>query len=236
MHSRHRDFWKEVRKLSNSVIGRRTNAPVIDGLSNDVEIAGLFSSNLKDILNSGCSSSAWSDLWNHHNDFAGAVCYAGDVTLIAPSASALRLMLCVCSQFASTHSLIFNASKTQLIKFYRTSGSDSTVFSFRGYRLEYSKSVTHLGHILSSDLSDNLDVIAVKQGMCCKANHMLTILRSCDPKTKTKLMQNFCLSLYGASLWMASSSEIQSLETAYNNLIRKIWNCLAIVIQPFYTV
>ena len=27
-HSRHRDFWKEVRKLSNSVIGRRTNAPV----------------------------------------------------------------------------------------------------------------------------------------------------------------------------------------------------------------
>ena len=45
--------------------------------------------------------------------------------------------------------------------------------------------MTHLGHILSSDLSDNLDVIAVKQGMCRKANHMLTIFRSCDPKTKT---------------------------------------------------
>ena len=43
---------------------------------------------------------------------------------------------------------------------------------------------------------------------------MLTIFRSCDPKTKTKLMQSFCLSLYGASLWMASSPEIRSLETA----------------------
>ena len=161
--------------------------------------------------------------WKHH--FAGAVCYADDVALIAPSASALRLMLRACTQFASTHSLIFNASKTQLIKFSRTSsGSDSTVFSFCGERLEYSKSVTHLGHILSSDLSDNLDVFAVKQGMCRKANHMLTIFRSCDPKTKTKLMQSFCLSLYGASLWMASSPEIRSLETAYNNLIRKIWN------------
>ena len=61
-HSRHRDFWKEVRKLSNSVIGRRTNVPVIDGLSNDVEIADLLSLKLKDILNSGCSSSARSDL------------------------------------------------------------------------------------------------------------------------------------------------------------------------------
>ena len=84
----------------------------------------------------------------------------------------------------------------------------------------------HLGHILSSDLSDsdNLDIIAVKQGMCCKANLMLIIFRPCDPYAKTKLMQRFYLSLYGASLWMASSPEIRSLETAYNNLLRRIWN------------
>ena len=47
--------------------------------------------------------------------------------------------------------------------------------------------MTHVGHILSSDLSDNLDIIAVKQGMCRKENHMLIIFRSCDPYTKTKL-------------------------------------------------
>ena len=96
------------------------------------------------------------------------------------------------------------------------------MFSFCGERLEYSKSVTHLGHILSSDLSDNLFVIAVKQGMCRKANHMLTIFRSYDPKTKTKLMQSFCLSLYGASLWMASSPEIHVYtNVGYNFLYAK---------------
>ena len=42
--------------------GRRTKAPVIDGLSDDVGIAGLFSSKLNDILNSGCSSAARTDL------------------------------------------------------------------------------------------------------------------------------------------------------------------------------
>ena len=82
----------------------------------------------------------------------------------------------------------------------------------------------HLGHILSSDLSDNLDIIAVKQGMCRKANHMLTIFMPCDSYTKTKLMQSFCLSLYGASLWKAYSPEMRSLETAYNNLLRRIWS------------
>ena len=130
-------------------------------------------------------------------------------------------MLRACTQFASSHSLIFNTSKTQLKFSCTSSGCDSTEFSFCGELLGWSKSVTHLGHILSSDLSDNLDnldIIAVKQGMCHKANHMLTIFRPCDPYTKTKLMQSFCLSLYGAPLWMASSPEIRSLETAYNDL------------------
>ena len=134
-------------------------------------------------------------------------------------------MLLTCTQFASSHSFTFNVSKTQFIKFScASSGCDSTEFSFCGERLGYSKSVTHLGHILCSDLSDDLDIIAVKQGICRKANHMLTIFRLCDPYIKTKLMQSFCHSLYGASLWMASP-ELRFLETAYNNLLRKNWSC-----------
>ena len=50
--------------------------------------------------------------WNHH--FIGVVYYADDLTLLAPSPSALRLMLQKCEQFADAHGLKFNASKTQL--------------------------------------------------------------------------------------------------------------------------
>ena len=45
---------------------------------------------------------------------------------------------------------------------------------------------------------------------------------SCDPLTKTRLLQSFCLSLYGAALWN-SSRELPSLEIAFNNILRKIW-------------
>ena len=43
--------------------------------------------------------------WGHQ--FVGAVCYADDLALLAPSPSALRLMLKTCTLFAETHSLFF---------------------------------------------------------------------------------------------------------------------------------
>ena len=57
--------------------------------------------------------------WKHH--FVGAVCYADDVALLAPSPSALRIMLNTCIKFSDLHCLSLNAEKTQLIKFYVSS-------------------------------------------------------------------------------------------------------------------
>ena len=56
--------------------------------------------------------------WKHH--FVGAVCYADDVALLAPSPSALIIMLNTCIEFSDLHCLSFDAEKTQLIKFYKS--------------------------------------------------------------------------------------------------------------------
>ena len=53
---------------------------------------------------------------------------------------------------------------------------------------------------------------------------MLSIFSSCDWYTKSKLLQSFCLSLYGALLWMVSSPDLHSLEVSLNNILRKIWS------------
>ena len=52
---------------------------------------------------------------------------------------------------------------------------------------------------------------------------MLSVFSSCDPLTKTRLFQSFCLSLYGSALWKTSSPQLRYLETTFNNIIRKIW-------------
>ena len=78
--------------------------------------------------------------WKHH--FVGAVCYADDVALLAPSPSALRNMLSMCINFADSHHLTFNASKIQLIEFYKSPRARLHFphFSFLGQTLSLSKS------------------------------------------------------------------------------------------------
>ena len=80
----------------------------------------------------------------HH--YVGSTCYADDITLLAPSPSALRVLLRECELFASEHNLKFNAAKTQWttlsnsLTMLRTWGIFSTallmiVRTLRGYTL-----------------------------------------------------------------------------------------------------
>ena len=57
------------------------------------------------------------------NLFAGAFCYADDIVLLAPCASALRVMLNICCSYASHHGLKFNPESPSLYMFSITSHS-----------------------------------------------------------------------------------------------------------------
>ena len=59
-------------------------------------------------LRTGCYSGCF---------FVGALCYADDIVLLAPSPSALCILLSECKCFSMDSELIFNASKTQLMCF-----------------------------------------------------------------------------------------------------------------------
>ena len=162
--------------------------------------------------------------WGHL--FAGAVCYADDIVLLAPCPSALRILLNICSSYALTHGLRFNADKTQLICFrLRQSRPTIPVICFNNIVLRYSDEVTHLGHILTSDLNDRSDIIRAAKDLNRKANSLFCVFRSADPFVKNFLFKSYCLSLYGCSLWCLSSPSIKLIEVTLNKLLRKLW-CL----------
>jgi hypothetical protein len=48
-------------------------------------------------------------------NFLGALAYADDITLIAPSPNAMRTLLRVCDEFAEEYFVTFNAKKTKCI-------------------------------------------------------------------------------------------------------------------------
>ena len=86
--------------------------------------------------------------WGHQ--FAGALCYANDLVLLAPTASALQQMLSICDSYANSHGLVFNANKTQLICFHSWhTKCPLPVIYFKNLKLQYQKQVSHLGHMQS---------------------------------------------------------------------------------------
>ena len=156
--------------------------------------------------------------------FAGAFAYADDVVLLAPSASALRMMLSCCEQFASSHGLVFNPMKTQLIQFLRYAHLKCDPgISFCGQRLPLLKSVVHLGHILTYNLVDDVDIDSKCRDMVKKANSLLCLFPGLSPPVFTYLFRMFCLPLYGAALWRLSSESLRSIEIAFNKLLRRVW-------------
>ena len=91
--------------------------------------------------------------------FAGAFCFADDIVLLGPCASALRTMLAICTSFASSHGLLFNTEKTQLILFRRNANNlPNDIIQFNGVTLQYSEYVQHLGHLLTFNLDNKEDI------------------------------------------------------------------------------
>ena len=52
---------------------------------------------------------------------------------------------------------------------------------------------------------------------------MLITFAATDPLVKSRLLQYYCLSLYGCAIWNLSSPALHSLEVAFNNILRRIW-------------
>ena len=157
--------------------------------------------------------------------FAGALSYADDIVLLAPCASSLRCMLGICQSFASSHGLIFNASKTQTICFRLSQMSRFTpsIF-FDNTKLMFVDEVSHLGHILTYNLNDKQDIIRVVKDMNRKANSILCKFSALDCAIKCYLIKSYCLSLYGSALWSLGSPSIKIIEISLNKILRKVWN------------
>ena len=84
------------------------------------------------------------------------------MVLLAPCASALRCMLDICSCYASSHGLVFNASKTQLIFFRSTKVFKyPPTITFENVTLKFTDTVKYPGIILSFNLDDAPDIFVL---------------------------------------------------------------------------
>ena len=85
------------------------------------------------------------------NIFIGALAYADDIVLLAPTARAMRLMLCICDHYALEYSILFNAKNLNVFHLahgYSFPKKNLPAFFIGGSVVDYVHSWPRLGHII----------------------------------------------------------------------------------------
>ena len=84
-------------------------------------------------------------------NFVGALAYADDIVLLAPSPTALHKMLQICDEFATDYSIVFNAQKSKCLVIFPqrcrflTDRLNACTFYIGCDRIEFVESFSHLG-------------------------------------------------------------------------------------------
>lgn len=152
--------------------------------------------------------------------FLGALCYADDLQLMAPTKHALKSMLIICAQFASEHMLIFNATKSRLLVFGEKV-SDSVNFFLNGKAIPRLEAEKHLGNWFGPGLiHEHLE--AAVNDMYSRTNQMLAMFGKCHFSVKYKLFKSFCTAAYGSSLWDLSDSSAEYVYVAWRKCVRRL--------------
>ena len=144
--------------------------------------------------------------------FCGAFGYADD---------SLQNMLDCCSEFAYTYNVKFNPSKSKCITFSQKKNIGSPELYMNDVKLDNVQLVKHLGHILTSDLSDDKDILHQTSMYNRKANAVLSDFKHISGNLRVKIVQSYCSSFYGSQLWDLSNNCIDRLSISWRKTIRK---------------
>jgi exonuclease III len=149
--------------------------------------------------------------------------YADDLVLLAPSLSGLQKLIKECEDYGRAHDVKFNAKKSALVYFITSFLRKITLPSLylNGCTLSVVKSVKYLGHLLSSDFSDDDDINRQCRDIYTQGNILLRKFFMCTIDVKCKMFKTYCTPLYTAHLWIHyRRATINKLYIAYHNIFK----------------
>ena len=138
-------------------------------------------------------------------------------------------MLTICDSYASDYSISFNASKSKCLVVLPNSRRSlrdyvtNCIFYVCGKPIEYVDSFSHLGHIITSHLSDAADINNRRNNFVGQVNSVLCFFNNLNSSIKYKLFQSYCMSIYGCELWSLSNVKINDLCIAWRKSLHRVW-------------
>ena len=102
------------------------------------------------------------------NVYVGALAYANDIALLAPTARVMRQLPCICDQYSKKFSVMFNASKSAWLFVSKSKQLCPSVpqVVIGGNRINLASEYTHLGHVISANLDDRSEILSRRNSRC----------------------------------------------------------------------
>ncbi|KAL0803390.1 hypothetical protein ABMA28_017375 [Loxostege sticticalis] len=147
------------------------------------------------------------------------------MVLLSPSISALRKMLAECEAYAVEHGLRYNSKKTEIVIFESRGKTPSYVppVSLDGNVLNVVCKFKYLGHIVTSNLKDDLDIERERRALAVRGNMLARRFAKCSKQVKITLFKAFCQVFYTSSLWVDYTQRAyNALRIQYNNVFRTL--------------
>lgn len=153
------------------------------------------------------------------------ISYADDMVLLSPTIGALRKMLSVCEGYALQHGMKYNAKKCEMIVFKAGQKCPVRVppVMINGAAVKRVSQFKYLGHIVTEDLRDDLDMDRERRALSVRCNMIARRFARCSKEVKITLFKAYCQSFYTCSLWVNYTQKTyKALCVQYNNALRML--------------
>lgn len=156
------------------------------------------------------------------NQYCATLCYADDLTLLAPTHSAMTTLLQICEEFAEEYNVTFNATKSQALLFRtRTFPPDLRPFQLHGSSIPFQDNALHLGSFIGINANTE-NISKLMKDLYSKTNILLTNYHFCTPDVICSLFKSYCSSFYGAPLWLLSERDLSPLYICYKKCFKRV--------------
>ena len=165
--------------------------------------------------------------------FMGAVCFADDVLLIAPTRSAMQRMLFEMEHFARESNIIFSTdpspvkSKSKCI--FMIGKKQNVVkpkpLKLCGNELPFVGQADHLGHILSEQGDMEQDANRKRAQFIQKVAETKAFFNFAAPLEIIKAVKIYCSAFYGSNLWNLGGERAAQVFKAWNSAVKSAWDC-----------
>ncbi len=153
--------------------------------------------------------------------FVGALGYADDIILLAPTKYGMDKMINICEQFSNQYNLQFNGSKSKHIFFSRLNSDSKVLFKLDGSNIIGVKTDKHLGHLIGLNSMHESVESSIKE-LYSNVNVLLKQFNYVSPDIKYSLFKTFCMSVYGCQLWNFEDPYCEHFYTAWRKAIRHL--------------